>query len=214
MTEKVTRGNGFLEGILAKKRTTMANSLIPDGLRLGRILDVGCGTSPYFLKNIEFQEKYGVDRISETSTDALDNSGIVIKNFDLELGHRLPFDDNYFDVVAMLAVLEHLEADTIERIIKEVRRVIKKGGVFIGTTPVWWADSILRIMARLRLVSSEEIDEHKTFFTRDKLHDMISAGGFTEEITTGSFEGGVNLWFVVQKSINSLYPQKETIYSD
>jgi ubiquinone/menaquinone biosynthesis C-methylase UbiE len=197
---KVTRGNGLLERVLAKKRTTIANSLLPAGLRSGRILDVGCGTSPFFLQNTDFHEKYGVDRIPEASVETAADPGVMVKNFDLASGHRLPFDDNFFDAVTMLAVLEHLETETIALITREVYRVLRQGGVYVGTTPVWWADSILRNMARLRLVSSEEIEEHKTFFTRDKLHSVIEGGGFLKEnITTGSFEVGMNLWFVAQK---------------
>jgi ubiquinone/menaquinone biosynthesis C-methylase UbiE len=194
---RVTRGNGFLEGMLAKKRAAMANILIPNSLRMGRILDLGCGLSPYFLENTEFIEKYGVDRIYGT-TEVYDNPEITIKDFDLSSGHRLPFDDNFFDVVSMLAVLEHLETAAIIHIIKEARRVLMQGGVLVGTTPVWWADNLLSIMAKLRLVSIEEIAEHKSYLTKDKLHSMLVEGGFKGGITVGSFEGGLNLWFIAR----------------
>jgi SAM-dependent methyltransferase len=197
---KVTRGNGLLETFLAKKRTTMANSLIPAGLRSGRVLDVGCGTSPFFLQNTDFREKYGVDRIPASGVEKLGPQQIIVENFDFTLRRPLPFQDNFFDTITMLAVLEHLEAETILFIGREVHRVLRQGGVFVGTTPVWWADSILRNMARLGVVSREEIEEHKTFFSRDKLQSTIAEAGFFKEgITTGSFEFGMNLWFAAQK---------------
>jgi SAM-dependent methyltransferase len=196
--KNITRGNGLLEDLLVRKRAAMADILIPNALRTGKILDIGCGASPYFLESTEFTEKYGVDRVYETATKAFYNRRITIKDFDLSSGHRLPFDDDFFETVSILAVLEHLEMDAIIRVIKEARRVLKHGGVFVGTTPVWWADNMLRIMAKLRLVSIEEIAEHKTYFTRGKLHSMLIDGGFKEGVTVGRFEGGVNLWFVAR----------------
>ncbi|MDP2947815.1 MAG: hypothetical protein Q8N88_06895, partial [Nanoarchaeota archaeon] len=59
--DKPTRGTGLLEKYLAKKRAHMANKLIPESLRRGRILDVGCGETPFFLLNTKFNEKYGID---------------------------------------------------------------------------------------------------------------------------------------------------------
>ena len=47
----------------------------------------------------------------------------------------IPFDDNFFDTVIMSEVLEHLSDDVLEKTIKECRRVLRSGGVFIGTVP-------------------------------------------------------------------------------
>jgi hypothetical protein len=46
-----TRGRGLLEPWLAKMRAQRANRLIPAELRAGRILDIGCGSFPYFLSH-------------------------------------------------------------------------------------------------------------------------------------------------------------------
>ena len=61
MTGNVTRGSGYLEKFLAKKRLQMANKLIPTSFRQGKILDIGCGSYPYFLLNTPFRKKYGID---------------------------------------------------------------------------------------------------------------------------------------------------------
>ncbi len=58
-----TRGKGLLEPTLAKLRTRRANHLIPPGLRTGRILDIGCGSFPYFLSHTSFEEKFAVDQL-------------------------------------------------------------------------------------------------------------------------------------------------------
>ena len=58
-----TRGGGLLEPALARYRANMANKLIPEQLRSGRILDVGCGSYPYFLSHTAFAEKYAIDQL-------------------------------------------------------------------------------------------------------------------------------------------------------
>lgn len=47
----------------------------------------------------------------------------------------MPYEADSFDVIVMSEVLEHLEDDVLERTIKELYRVLRKGGQFIGTVP-------------------------------------------------------------------------------
>jgi hypothetical protein len=55
---RVTRGFGLLEEYLSKRRVNMANRLIPESLRVGGALDIGCGTVLLFLMSTIFEEKY------------------------------------------------------------------------------------------------------------------------------------------------------------
>jgi len=84
----------------------MANKLIPDSARKGRILDIGCGSYPFFLINTKFREKHGIDPFVKLSKSY---GKITLKKQDLEEKPRTSYPDNYFDVVAMLAVFEHLQ---------------------------------------------------------------------------------------------------------
>jgi len=63
--EQPTRGHGALEGYLARRRARKANQLIPSESRSGRLLDIGCGSYPYFLATTRFAEKWGVDQVFE-----------------------------------------------------------------------------------------------------------------------------------------------------
>ena len=74
MTEtKFTRGKGLLEPTLAHLRTQRANRLIPTDLRAGRILDIGCGSFPYFLAHTSFEEKFAVDQLPMAKETAAQN---------------------------------------------------------------------------------------------------------------------------------------------
>src|SRR5262245_23900900 len=100
----VTRGAGRLEYWLAQQRAQMADQLIDQGHRSGRILDIGCGRFPYFLAHVNMAERIGIDRgVGEAAPGRAD-----IKLYDLDVTQTkaLPFDDTSFDVVSMLAVIE------------------------------------------------------------------------------------------------------------
>ncbi len=190
---KVTRGSGLLEVFLAKKRAKLANSLISKSHRSGRILDVGCGSYPYFLTTTKFKEKYGIDPSVDLSL--VEDAGIILKK--IKIGKiAFPFKDNFFDTVTMLAVFEHIENDELQFVLKEIYRVLKKGGDFIITTPAPWSDKLLHFMARTGLISKEEIHEHKHNLSRARIEVIINSGKFNKiNIKSGYFELGFNMWF-------------------
>ena len=192
----VTRGNGLLEGFLARKRANMANRLIPATARNGRILDVGCGSHPFFLESTEFSQKHGIDKvITQQQQEKFRQQGIFLQPYDIEMSDRLPFEDDSFDVVTMLAVFEHIDPDKLTLLIREIHRILKPSGRYILTTPAGWTDFILKSMAVMRLVSSEEIDEHKQKITHSLIENILKDAGFLREnIKLGLFEIGMNLW--------------------
>jgi SAM-dependent methyltransferase len=203
----VTRGVGILERFLAKKRSRMANSLIPDISRNGRILDIGCGAFPYFLVETRFKEKYGIDQAREFDRHrvALANSHpeLHLQQWDFGTQTHLPFDDDFFDVVTMLAVFEHIEPRHLERLLSEIRRVLKPGGCYVMTTPAGWTDRLLRFMARLKLVSAVEIEDHKDTYSHHKVRRLLEAGGFQcKNIHLGHFELFMNIWGKAEAAVN------------
>ena len=201
----VTRGYGLLESFLAKKRAGMANRLIPPRLRTGRILDIGCGTTPYFLMNTSFHERYGLDKVIQSDEKTISGGGgVVLANFDIERAEKIPFEDDCFNVVTMLAVFEHILPERLSAVVEDIRRTLIPGGMYILTTPAWWTDRLLRFMAQLRLVSPAEIEEHKDRYAPRKISSILQQGGFTaENIRTGYFEIGMNIWATAVKTVHS-----------
>jgi SAM-dependent methyltransferase len=197
----VTRGDGYLEGFLARQRCRKADALIAAERRSGRLLDIGCGTFPLFLTRTSFAAKYGLDRVVGNGAEAATGTeDLNLLNFDLERERRLPFEDDYFDVVTALAVFEHIEPDRLVELTAEVRRVLKPDGQYVMTTPAAWTGGILALMARLRLVSSEEIDEHKDAYSRTQILSVLERAGFRPEGTrSGYFELFLNTWVVAAK---------------
>ncbi len=195
----MTRGKGLLEPLLADLRAQRANKLIPTTLREGRILDVGCGSFPYFLAHTSFKEKFAIDQIPLPQNTA---SELRIESFtlDLEIEPHLPFDDGFFEVVTLLAVVEHLDPSLMAKLFKEVYRVLKPGGMVILTTPAAWSDGLLKFMARINLVSAEEIHEHAYAYTLPLLGWYFGQAGFEMTKTKfGYFEFILNMWATAKK---------------
>jgi SAM-dependent methyltransferase len=192
----VTRGHGLLEPFLSRQRAARANRLIPDALRKGRVLDVGCGSFPYFLSHTAFKEKFAVDQLSP----AIKGNEIRWHILDLNKSPKLPFKPRYFDVITMLAVAEHINPDSLARLLQEAHRVLKPGGRLILTTPAAWSDGLLQRMSRLGLVSAEEIDEHVFAYTLPLLGWYFGRAGFEmKRVRFGYFELGLNLWAMAER---------------
>ena len=186
-----TRGFGLLEPILAKQRAHMANTLIPDHLREGRILDIGCGSFPYFLSHTYFEEKFAIDQ--QTKPESVSQ----INWFPLNLNQdpHLPFEDQYFSAITMLAVVEHLNPTSLVSLFRDIYRTLQPEGRLIITTPAAWSDGLLRLFAKIRLVSPEEIDEHVFVYTLPLLGWYFGKAGFEMGKTDfGYFEAHLNLW--------------------
>lgn len=196
--QRFTRGRGLLEPWLAKMRAQRANNLIPPELREGRILDVGCGSYPYFLSHTVFQQKFAVDQLPPSEHGQ--HLNIQWYTLDLNSAPKLPFEDNFFSAVTLLAVVEHLNPTSMAALFTETYRVLQPGGVVIMTTPAAWSDGLLKLMARIGLVSAEEIREHVFAYTLPLLGWYFGRAGFEmTKVDFGYFEFMLNMWAVAKK---------------
>lgn len=196
-----TRGFGLFEGFLAKKRAQLADSLIPRPFRSGRILDIGCGVNPAFLQTTAFSEKYGIDKAGSLSCHTkFDEQLITFIHHDIESGDPFPFYDEFCDVVTMLAVIEHISPNNLSKVIAELYRVLKRGGLLIITTPSHWTGFILNGMSLLRLISRQEVKDHKELYSSDDIVKALQLGGFAPgNMEQGCFEFYMNTWVMAIK---------------
>lgn len=101
----------------------------------GKVLDLGCGTyrTPLLIQQQGFKVT-GCDLFSEEKLKefrkALPSDGPILVRYD---GHTLPFEDYSFDAVSTLCVFEHVP--DIEKILHEIRRVLKPSGRLIILGP-------------------------------------------------------------------------------
>lgn len=97
-----------------------------------KILDVGCGTGALMKEIGSYGNVYGLD-FSEKAIEFCRERGE--KNLTLGSINKIPFEDNFFDAVISLDVLEHVENDA--RAISEIKRVLKKEGISIVFVPAF-----------------------------------------------------------------------------
>lgn len=196
-----TRGSGLLETLLSRWRGNLANRLILADLRQGSILDIGCGAFPTFLVSTRFSEKWGLDQLPQpSSSQLLQKYGIHYISHNIEQVSQLPFPNGRFDVVTMLAVLEHTEPARLSALLLDIHRILKPGGMYILTTPAPWADTLLKTMAKLHLVSSEEIGEHKNTYAPRRIFSLLQEASFApHKLKLGYFELFMNIWGVATK---------------
>jgi SAM-dependent methyltransferase len=98
------------------------------------LLDIGCWNG-YLLERIReaglYQELYGVDIVPE-GIETVRAKGFQAQVVDLNRD-PLPFPDEYFDGVTLLAVLEHIFDPYA--VIREVHRVLRPGGELVIDVP-------------------------------------------------------------------------------
>jgi SAM-dependent methyltransferase len=98
----------------------------------GKALDVGCGDKPYERIFSPYVDQYvGIEHESTFNATAA-NLGTSRPDYTYD-GTRLPFDDGSFDTVLNIQVLEHTPQPF--RLVAEMARVLKKGGVLILAAP-------------------------------------------------------------------------------
>lgn len=100
-----------------------------------KLLDFGCGNGRYlevFAGYLDKQNLYGI----ETSIDRVNE--VKEKGFNclgLNSGEKIPYDNEFFDIVFSTNVIEHIPLKYYQEYLKETYRVLKKGGRLVIGTP-------------------------------------------------------------------------------
>lgn len=133
-----------------------------------KILDVGCGTGA----NLEMLAQFGTSEGVDVSDDALEfcrKKGLKVHK---GLAESLPFEDESFDVVTALDVVEHLDDDVSG--LKEMHRVLKTGGKTLIFVPAFmWLWGV-----------QDDISNHRIRYTKKQIVERLEKAGFTVERAT------------------------------
>lgn len=188
------KSENFLEPFLRRRRIARVLPFIkkmPDC----RLLDIGCGWEARFLREVAPHIAQGIG-IDPKAPPLAEEKGLT--TFQSRLTGELPFESASFDVVTMLAVLEHLSE--ARAIVAEVWRVLRPGGWFVGTVPGTLAKPVLEFLAyRLNIVNPEEIRDHKAYYSRASLCSLLVESGFSNP-GHEYFQLGMNNFFYAQKT--------------
>ena len=132
-----------------------------------KVLDIGCGSGLMLTSLDEIGETYGMDMSDEALSFSKEIfTGRVEKG---ALPDQLPYQENFFDLITALDVIEHIDNDVDS--ISAIRSLLAPGGKVVFTVPAYmflWSPH-------------DEMNEHKRRYTLPELKKKLVEAGFTVE---------------------------------
>jgi SAM-dependent methyltransferase len=162
--------------------TALRHALDAIGPRGGRILEVGCGAGR-FIRTVSTLrpdlEPHGSDLGPKSIRLATRyHDGVA---YTLASATALPYHDEAFDTVVLFDVLEHIPGAGPAEALSEIRRVLKRGGVFHALVPcegqqgtLFWLLWKLRFGGDLKVRHGDHVQR----FDRAGLRAMVADHGF------------------------------------
>ncbi len=138
-----------------------------------RLLDIGCGAGNMIHHLSRYGQVKGLE-IDERPVNIARQRGYDVDQFDVT--QAMPFDENSFDAITALDVIEHNEDDMA--ILTDSYRVLKPGGQIIITVPaLMWLWS-----------HNDEINAHVRRYTAAEIKQKLSQTGFkVRRVTYNNF---------------------------
>lgn len=134
-----------------------------------KILDVGCGTGANLVMLKEFGEAHGID-VSHDALSFCRERGL--ENVRHGAAEELPYEDETFDLVTALDVVEHLDDDAAG--LREFRRVLRPSGRILLFVPAFmflWG-------------VQDDVSNHRRRYTLPQLLKVVREAGFEIERAT------------------------------
>lgn len=157
----------------------------------GEVLELGCGpdnpTTKFLAESFSAVDGLDID------ADGIERNPHLRKAFVYD-GLAWPIPEKQYDAIVSDFVLEHVEHPG--QLIREIRRVLRPGGVFIFRTPCLWHYVSLasrltphfvheRLANRLRNLSDEAEDPYPTFYRMNSpraLRTLFAREGFRRRV--------------------------------
>ena len=113
-----------------------------------RVLDIGCGDGQFLkiLKDRGWNE-FGIEVTKDVVLYAREELGLNVVQ---GVAEDIDFSENYFDVVIMWGVIEHLKDP--QRVLQKINKILRGGGLLLIYTPN--ANSLFHKLARLAYLCS------------------------------------------------------------
>lgn len=129
-----------------------------------KILDIGCGSGLMLEKLTEYGSVYGMDTSEEAISFSKEiYSGDIRKG---SLPNDVPYQNNFFDLIVALDVIEHIDEDLMALRVLEAK--LTRSGKAIITVPAYmflWS-------------KFDDLNEHKRRYTVSELKDKLESAGF------------------------------------
>lgn len=224
----MTRHNTLQESIFDKLLRKMRLARVLPSIRAfsnPRLLDIGCGFEARLLHEVEdyIAKGVGIDyKAPEIHTHKLHTFSYVFEakhelgleasskngggaNTNLKPSHTspqsditLPFENESFEIVTMLAVIEHLYNPIA--MLQEIERILVPYGILLLTAPSHAAKPVLEFLSyRLHLIDEREIRDHKRYYNKSDFMQSLAQVPHLTLLEHRYFQCGMNNFVKVQK---------------
>ena len=161
-----------------------------------RVLDLGCADGALFRQlGQRIGEGVGLDPDLGSPVER-PGYRLVPGSFPEDLEGEAPFD-----VITMLAVLEHIPAEGQQRMARGCSKHLRPGGHLVVTTPSPLVDPILEVLATLRVIDGMSLDQHYGF--EPEVTPRIFSGHGLKLVKARRFQLGLNHLFVFRQDAES-----------
>jgi SAM-dependent methyltransferase len=140
------------------------------------VLDWGCGKGQVskLMRDLGPKHIESCDIVSDKEDSSFGQETPIIKQFDikvrpLEHEYILPYDNDSFDVVLSVGVLEHVSNDRAS--LTEIKRVLKPGGLFFCfflPTDLAWTQKLAHLRGNFY---------HERFYNERLIEKMLASAG-------------------------------------
>jgi 2-polyprenyl-3-methyl-5-hydroxy-6-metoxy-1,4-benzoquinol methylase len=181
-----------IDRLLQRWRISKARQFIKPG---ARILDIGSADGALFRQlKISGAQGMGIDPTLKSNAN-VDGVPLIAGFFPKDLPAVEPFD-----VITMLAVLEHFPPNQHEDLRRGCVKFLKPGGRLIITVPSPAVDQILSALKFLRLIDGMSLEEHHGYDV-NKTPEIFRAKNF-RLLKRAPFQLGLNNLFVFERVEN------------
>jgi len=178
-----------LDRFLQAWRRRMALRHLPARVRL---LDIGAHEGELFkVLGERLEEGFGLEPLLDSELSGTRYR--VVKGYFPEVAP----DKGDWNVITMLAVLEHIPDESQIPLAEACHRFLAIGGLVIVTVPSPFVDHILALLTRLRLIDGMSLEEHHQFRPEDT--EKIFAAPKFRLLHRKRFQLGLNNLYVFRK---------------
>jgi SAM-dependent methyltransferase len=163
------------------------------------VLDLGCGYHATLLQALLPHVRRGVGVDLHVASELKQVARLAFIESALET--VLPgFDEETFDVILFISVLEHLWR--AHEAVAQCERVLRPGGVLLLNVPTWRGKAFLEFSAfRLGTSPALEMDDHKAYYNKRDLWPLLVRAGFKPSgIRLKYHKFGLNLFAIAKKA--------------
>ncbi|HWN97269.1 MAG TPA: class I SAM-dependent methyltransferase [Methylomirabilota bacterium] len=184
----------LIDRVLQRWRIAKAASFIPRG---ARVLDLACADGALFRQlDAQVGDGLGIDPVLKHNTQ--------VGRFPLIAGwfpQDMPAAAPRFDVITMLAVLEHIPETEWDKVARACADWLKPDGQLIITVPSPLVDRILNVLLFCKLIEGMSLEQHHGFDVSQT--PGIFARGGLQPVQKRKFQLGLNNLFVFKKPKSS-----------